>query len=148
MKLVIGVGNINRGDDGLGAYVAKRLLEQIGPEVRVVTHLGGADLFELWSQADSVIIVDAVSSGAEPGMVHRLDANDGPLPSNLFASSTHALGVSEAVELARVLDRMPQKMIIFGVEAKQFSPGVGISPELEPAIEHVVERVIEEVAHA
>ena len=90
----------------------------------------------------------AVSSDGDPSEIYRFDANENPLPSTLFASSTHALGVSEAVELARVLDRLPQKFIIYGIVGKQFSPGIGISPELEPAIDHVVSQVIEELTHA
>lgn len=148
MKVVIGVGNSIRGDDALGPHVATLLRERAGKDVKVVEHAGGPELLEFWGDAEFVVIVDAVCSGSVPGTVHRLDVKDDPLPTNLFPASTHALGVAEAVELARVLDRMPKKMVVFGIEGKQFNLGAEISPELEPAIQDVVERVLKEVADA
>ena len=46
-------------------------------------------------------------SGAAPGTTRRLDASRERLPAELFRGSTHALGLAEAVELARALDRLP-----------------------------------------
>ena len=82
--------------------------------------------------ADEIVLVDAVSSGAPPGTVHSFDASAEPLPAVLFgASSTHALGLAEAVELARSLGRLPGRVLVYGVEGGTFAYGKGLSPEVE-----------------
>lgn len=67
-------------------------------------------LIDAWEGEGEVVLVDAVSSGAPPGTVHRLDPLKGPLPAELFRRSTHHLGVTEAVELARALDRLSDRL--------------------------------------
>jgi hypothetical protein len=59
-------------------------------------------------RADEAIVVDAVSSNAQSGAIHRLDAVSTKLPAELYRGSTHALSVAEAVELARALERLPR----------------------------------------
>ena len=92
------------------------------------------DLIEEWAGADRAIVVDAVSSGAEPGTIHRLDAAEGPLPAVLFRGSTHALGVAEAVELGRSLGRLPETLLVFGIEGGSFGAGAGLTPAVERAV--------------
>jgi hydrogenase maturation protease len=83
-----------------------------------------------------VTIVDAVSSGAPPGTVHELEAGGEPLPVRLFgSSSTHALGLAEALELARSLGRLPARVRVLGIEGARFDYGRGLSPEVEEAVE-------------
>ena len=65
------------------------------------------DLIDMWADEPQTTVIDAVSSGAEPGTIHRVDAGQARLPAELFRGSTHALGVAEAVELARALGRPP-----------------------------------------
>jgi hydrogenase maturation protease len=65
--------------------------------VRVIEHEGEPlDLIEEWSGADEAIVVDAVSSGAQAGAIHRLDAVSTKLPAEPFRGSTHPLSVAEA----------------------------------------------------
>lgn len=103
-------------------------------------------LIDTWEPSDEVWLVDAVSSGAAPGTVHRIDASERGLPAEIFRASTHHLGVPEAVELARALGRLPRRVIVYGVEGADFDAGRGITPEIAAAAEQVVEAVREEVA--
>jgi hydrogenase maturation protease len=136
---VIGVGNEWRRDDAAGLVVARRLRDARLSGVRVVEHEGEPlDLIEEWSGADEVIVVDAVSSGAEPGAIHRLDARSTRLPAELFNGSTHALSVAEAVELARVLERLPRRLLVYGIEGRSFTAGRGLTAEVEPAVSTLV----------
>ena len=132
---VIGLGNEWRGDDGVGPEVARRL----GGKV-----LGGEPigLVEALDGAGEVVLVDAVSSGAPPGTVHVFEAGSEPLPSTLFgATSTHALGLAEAVELARSLGRLPRRVLVYGIEGAAFSFGKALSREAADAAARVVEEV-------
>ena len=144
--LVIGLGNEYRRDDAVGLVVARRLKEAAPESVLVLEETGeGASLLESWQDAGTVILIDAVQSGAAPGTVHRLDARAQPIAKKFFRFSTHAFGLAEAVELARALGRLPPRLIVYGVEGRSFEAGVGLSPEVGAAVEVVVERVLEEL---
>ena len=115
-RLLIGLGNELRGDDAAGLLVA-RAARGRAAGIDVVESGGEPiDLLDSWEGFDDVVVADAVSSGAEPGTVHRIDAAAGPLPTPFASPSTHALGLAEAVELGRALDRLPTRLVVFGIE--------------------------------
>jgi hydrogenase maturation protease len=144
--LVIGVGNEFRSDDAVGIVVARRL-RQLSPEnVMVIEESGGgANSLESWKGADTVIIVDAASSGAKPGRIHCIDARAQQIPRGLLHYSTHAFNVGEAVELARVMDRLPPRMLLYGVEGEDFDEGMALSRAVEESVDTVVELVLKQV---
>jgi hydrogenase maturation protease len=146
---VIGVGNRWREDDGAGLVVAQRLTGAVPESVEVLEHEGEpTSLVEAWEGADAVWLVDAVSSGAPPGTVYRLDAGDDALPARLFRASTHHVGLAETVELARTLGRLPARTIVFGIEGARFRAGEGLTPEVAAAVARVADAVAEEVSSA
>jgi hydrogenase maturation protease len=144
--LVIGVGNAYRRDDGVGLVVARRLRAEAPERVAVREESGeGAALIAAWEGADAVLVIDAVHSGQAPGTVQRLDAGERALPADLFHLSTHAVSVADAVELARTLGQLPPRLVVYGIEGKDFEAGVGLSPEVEEAARRVVGLVLEEI---
>lgn len=147
--LILGVGNPYRSDDGVGMAVTHRLRERGVPGIRVVEQSGeGAELMEAWKDSSTVFVIDAVSSGAKAGTIHRLDAARDPIPKQFFHYSTHAFSVAEAVELARALGKLPPRLIIYGIEGKKFEAGVGLSPDVAKAARLVAEKIIMEIGHA
>lgn len=162
-RLFIGIGNPLRGDDvaGLLAARALRRLKDLGVsrtpnpsasdgEGVEVRELEGepVDLIEAWEGAGFVIVADAVASGAEPGVVHRIDASAGPLPAALAGHSTHALGLAEAVELGRALERLPRRLVVYGIEAARFEAGAEPSAAVLAAVERVAAAAVEELREA
>lgn len=145
--LVIGIGNPYRGDDGAGAAVAGKISELSITGVTVIIQDGeAARLIESWNEDDSVIVVDTVSSGHEPGVLMRFDAVEDSLPVKYFShSSTHSFSLAEAVELARAIDKLPGRLVIYGIEGKNFDNGSEISSEVTVAIEKVTERIIRDI---
>jgi hydrogenase maturation protease len=138
--MVIGIGNEFRHDDAAG-LIAVRQLRELG--VTAEEHEGDlATLIGLWEGAGDLILIDAVSSGAVPGTLHRLDVSSVPLPPEVFRSSTHALGLADAVELSRTLGTLPPRVLVFGVEAQDFTAGTGLTPEVERAVSVLVEEVV------
>ena len=149
IPLIIGIGVEYRGDDAIGLVVARRLKEHFADSFTVLEKSGaGAALMEAWRGVETVIIIDAVMSGAEPGTIHRLDAKTQPLPKGAFRCSTHAFGVAEAIELSRVMDEFPQSMMVIGIEGKNFAAGFGLSPEVEKAAYEAVRQVFAEAAQS
>jgi len=144
--LIIGIGNEYRRDDGVGVAVAKLLREQNLPHTTIIAATGeGTALMEAWAGAGTVILVDAVVSGAVPGTVHRFDALAQPVLPELFNHSTHAFGVAGAIELGRVLNRLPARLIFYGIEGEDFASGVGLSAAVEGAVPPVAGRIGQEV---
>lgn len=97
-----------------------------------------------WKEHDRVCVVDAVSSGASPGSIHRMDASKEPIPSKFFSCSTHDFGVAEAIELARTLGQLPRQLKLFGIEGNNFQPGEILSAEVERAIKLVVDEIMQQ----
>jgi hydrogenase maturation protease len=134
-------GNRNRGDDAAALLVADCLRQHgIHAEVYDTDPLG---IIESWSRSDDVIVVDAMVTGGPPGSVEVWEV---PLPTNSSGArtSTHGLGVSEAIRLAEVLRRLPRRLRVYGIEGKQFDPGAGLSREVKQAAENVAQQIASE----
>ena len=142
---IIGVGNALRGDDGAGAAVVSQLRAADIPAYNFDGD--GAELMEMWVGQPQVIVIDAASSGAPPGTLHRFDATFDVLPKNFFRHSTHQFGVAEAVEMARTLDRLPGQLIVYGVEGADFTLGAPLSPDVQNAVLDVVGRIKSDIGH-
>jgi hydrogenase maturation protease len=143
--LLIGVGNLLRGDDAAGRLTANLIRSRNCPAFRVIEHGGeGASLMEAWAGVQDVIVVDVVSSNSPPGTIFRFDATKNPLQTKLFQNSTHSFGLQEAVELSRALDRLPRHLIVYGIQAQSFETGAPPSDEVQKAIQEVVARILQE----
>ncbi len=153
---VVGVGNRYRGDDGAGLAAAQRLGETANVPVTLLDAIGdGTALLEAWREADTVIVLDAMRSGAAPGTVRRL-GGDEDTPAAVAAAlsagrgaggSTHGLGVADAIALGDALGRLPRRLVLIGIEGARFDTGGALSPEVERAIDRAVSFGLEEVAH-
>jgi hydrogenase maturation protease len=131
-RVVIGLGSDLRGDDSAGLEVARRLRGALPPSVVVMESSGDpAALVEAWSGAALAIVVDAVRSGAPPGTVH-LPAE--PPALSRQPSGSHALGLADAVELGRALGRLPDELVVVGIEGGDFTPGAPMTPPVLAAV--------------
>ena len=144
--VVIGVGNSLRGDDAAGLEAVRRLRTRAERAGGVREQEGETlGLIEQWEGATAVVLVDATHSGSPPGTIHRLDASSTALPAQLrSSSSTHAVGIGEAIELARSLDRLPRRVVLYGVEGRSFGTGAGLSDEVRAAIPALAAAVVSE----
>ncbi|NUT54028.1 MAG: hydrogenase maturation protease [Saccharothrix sp.] len=141
--VVVGVGNEFRRDDGVGPAVA-RAVARLG----VPAEISDGDpvrLMEAWGQAEVVVVVDAIRcTPARPGHVHRVSVAGAGEP----ATSSHGFGVPEAVELARVLDRLPRRLVVLAVEVSDVAFGSGLSTPVAAAVPALVDEVLRVVAAA
>ena len=143
---MICVGNRWRCDDGAGLAVAEQLRGTLPAGVDLSEREGEpTSLIDAWDGAEAVWLVDAVASGAEPGEVHRLDAGDRALPPELFRTSTHHVGLAEAVELARTLGRLPAQTVVYGIEGASFDVGDELTPAVAAAAARAADDIREEV---
>ncbi|GGM21876.1 peptidase M52 [Streptomyces fumigatiscleroticus] len=148
---VIGVGNAYRRDDGVGWAVIARLAERAAgrplPPGTVLHACDGepARLLSLWERAGLAVVVDAAHARpARPGRVHRLALEDAQ-PEPTGAASSHGLGLGEAVELSRVLGRLPRRLVVYAVEGADHTWGTGLSAAVAAQVDAVACRVEEEI---
>jgi hydrogenase maturation protease len=144
--LVIALGNPDRGDDGVGLAVAQCLRELLPNEVPIISASGDAlGLIPTWAEFDAIICIDAVASANAPGSIHRFDLTAADLPNQFAVASSHALGLVDAIALARALQETPRQIIVYGVEGVCFAAAAPLTPEVAAAIVDVAHRVAAEV---
>lgn len=144
--VVIGIGNPYRRDDGVGPAVLE-LLRAGGPTGALLAESDGepAALIELWDGAPLALVVDAVHTPADsrhagqPGRVHRLGVHHPAYRAG--AASSHGVDLGEAVDLARVLGRLPRRMLLYGIEAGEVGFGVGLTPAVARSAERVAAEI-------
>jgi hydrogenase maturation protease len=143
------VGNPWRRDDAAGLAVGRLLEGTLPLDVDLLEREGEPTaLIDAWEGAVRLWLVDAVSSGAAPGTLHRFDCSSAELPAGLFRGSTHHVGLAEAVELARALGRLPGHTVLFGIEGGSFELGDELTPPVAAAIARTAEAVRAEVVEA
>jgi hydrogenase maturation protease len=144
--VVIGVGNRFRRDDGVGPAVIDRLRALDLPGVRLADSDGEpAGLIELWSGTTTAVVVDAVHTKTpSPGRVHRL-AMDSVAGDRSGAASSHGIDLGQAVELARVLGRLPDRLVVLAIEVADTGYGSGLSAAVTAAADRVAADLAEEL---
>ena len=141
--MVVGIGNAERGDDGVGLEVA-RLVDQLHlADVYVTQFREPAQILddELLA-ADIVVVADALSSGAPVGAIAVREVDDRPLPEWTGAGGTHAVGLAAVVELARALGRLPERLVVVGVEGADYEPGTDLSAPVRRAVQEAADTVV------
>ena len=136
--LIVGLGNPDRGDDAAGIQTARRL----SGHLRAHEITDCSKLLDLWAGETSCTVIDATRSGADPGTVTTFDGLAETLPADTFRS-THTLGLRDVVELGRAIGRLPECLIVFGIEGATFELGKPMSPAVEEAVESLVASLAE-----
>ena len=144
---IMGVGNILFTDEGVGVRVLETLSEQyeFPPNVKIVDGgVLGMNLLGTISEADHLIVIDAVRNGQEPGTLYRLEGED--IPQRVLAkNSLHQVDLLEALTFCEALDKHPQTLII-GIEPKDIKTvGLDMTPIVAGKMQTMVEMVIFEL---
>ena len=136
-SVVIGVGNRWRRDDAVGLEIVDVLEERVDDSVRLV-HSDGEPtrLLDAFALAPRVIMVDAVVTGAPPGTVHRFTDED----------LSHLVQLVETIHLGMLLGRLPNGLVLIGIEATDFANGEGMTEAVVAAIPSAATVVIKELA--
>jgi hydrogenase maturation protease len=144
--LVLGVGNLLLGDEGVGVHVAQRMMTiKMPPEVRVVE--GGTDGFGLVNvitEADRMILIDAVKGGGQPGSIYRFEIEDCPPYPDIFKTSVHQISILEVINLSSLIGSTPRTTII-GIEPACMEMGMELSPAVAAKVPRIIEMIKEEV---
>lgn len=144
--LILGLGNVICGDDGLGVAAVQRLAREceLPPGVRALDGgtLGLALLAHV-SDADDLLLVDAVRADAPPGTFVRLDGED-VAPAVRERLSVHQIGVADLLDGLRLLDAYPRRLVLLGLVPATLELGFGCSPPVAARLDELVDRVVAE----
>lgn len=143
--LVIGCGNILRGDDAAGPVLIRRLHERGVPAgVRLVDGgTAGMDVAFAMRGASRVLIVDASRTGAEPGTVYRIPAHELTDLPTLDGLHAHNFRWDHALSFGDWLlgpDR-PQDVTVLLVEAASTEPGAELTAPVAAGVHRVIELI-------
>jgi len=139
--LVLGIGNVLMGDEGVGSFAARDLAGDAAPPgVAVVDGgTGGLHLLGLLSDHDPVVIIDATLDQQTPGTISVLRPR---YPSDFPRSLTaHDIGLRDLVEAAALLGQLPEIHLVTVSIGEAPELGLELRPRIAAAVPAVVARV-------
>ncbi|MBN2526864.1 MAG: hydrogenase maturation protease [Deltaproteobacteria bacterium] len=144
---VLCIGNALVADDAFGPLVYEHFIangtSRYPDTAFCLLGVGGLDLLSEFEGEDMVVVVDAVSSGSEPGTLSVLPWQHIEKVSGTPVTS-HDIGLDEVMKIGRMLqpEQMPKEVIFVGVEGKDFSSiGHSLSPEVQHAIPKALQAI-------
>jgi hydrogenase maturation protease len=146
--VILGIGNILYSDEGFGVRVIERLQElyTFSDNVSIIDGgVLGMNLLGVISQADYLIVVDAVRNGGTPGTLVRLRGAE--IPARIRAkNSLHQVDFLEALTMCQALDKVPQTVIL-GVEPQDIGTlSTELTPLIQTQVDPMTDRVLLEIA--
>ncbi len=143
--LVVGCGNLLRGDDGVGPILVRHLWERGLPDgVRLVDGgTAGMDVAFQMRGAQRVVIVDASATGAGPGTVYRVPGHELAELPPLQGLHTHSFRWDHAIAFARwaLEGACPDDITVFLIEAENVAVGAELSAPVVAAMELVIDEI-------
>lgn len=140
--LVVGCGNLLRGDDGVGPVLVRHLWERGVPAGARLVDGGtaGMDVAFQMRGAERVVIIDAAATGAEPGTVYRVPGHELAELPPLQGLHTHSFRWDHALAFARwaLGPACPEDVTVFLIEAAGVAPGMDLSEPVTAAMEQVI----------
>jgi hydrogenase maturation protease len=139
--LVLGVGNVLLGDEGVGAAAARQLEASLpaGPADVIDGGTGGFHLLSLFRDYSHIILIDAAADGHPPGTVRHLQPRfAADYPPTL---SAHDIGLKDMIESAALLGDAPRIDLITVSIAAPGGLGLELSPAVSASLDEVERRV-------
>lgn len=138
MKLIVGVGNRYRRDEGVGPAVVDRLTEgkTLAPGIQAVdAGTPGVGLLEIARGADRMVVVDAMRTGGAPGTIHVVEPGRLRSLGQEAELSLHGVSMLGVIRLAEALGERLPEIAIVGVEVEDVGWGEGLSPGVDLAVD-------------
>lgn len=146
--LVLGIGNVLMGDEGVGVHAIK-LLEQseFPPLVKLLDGgTGSFYLLEAMQNARRIILIDATIDGNPPGTITRLTPRySSEYPRSLTA---HDIGLKDLIDSFYLTGKEPD-VILYTVTVTTLEGDLSLelTPPLQKALPELCRQVKEEIAN-
>ena len=145
--LVLGLGNILRGDEGLGVHALKRLVDRydLAPEVETIDGgTLGLDLLPYLEGTSALLVIDAVQARGAPGSLVRLQ-DDEIMPALAVKLSLHQAGLRELLATSRLLGTYPPLVVLWGIEPGDIDWTTELSAPVAASLDALVDAVTGEL---
>jgi len=145
--MILGIGCVLLRDEGFGVKVIHEIDRRYEFPDNVELMDGGVlgvNLLGFISQADYLIVVDAIHNKGKPGDLYRLSGD--AVPERIRAkNSLHQVDFLEALTLCNALDKVPDTVII-GVEPEDIDTcSIELTPAVRDQVDAVIDRVLAEL---
>ena len=145
MLKVIGLGNLLRGDDGIGPVIIEKLGE-MNQSLPLQFYDAGSDAFTVLDHllgSEPVLIIDCARIGKKPGSVQKILIKDNKnLPINL-GISLHGYSLMEVWQIACSMG-VKNDLLVIAVEPKSVEFNTGLSEDVKKSIQTILQMVAEE----
>jgi len=134
--LVLGLGNLLLGDDGVGLRLLELLAEESDYGEAVDFIDGGTQglaLLGYLADRNAVLVLDAIAQSDPPGTVHVVRGIEDFRPRR--AGTAHENSAMELFETAKVLGNSWKEVVLVGIEPKNLRTGMELSPEVEASMD-------------
>jgi len=147
--LVLAVGNILLGDDGVGQKLLAGMAPLAGRWGGAVELVDGGTqgmaLLGFLTGRRAVVLLDAVAVGAAPGAVHRLHDQAVFAAAPRAGMTTHEASAVELLRAAALVGELPDEVVVVGVEPANLETGVGLSEVVEASVANALRAAVEAV---
>jgi len=147
--LVLGLGNILLGDEGVGVRVVERLLEQYDfPEGVRVMDGGtlGMDLLPYVEDASRLLVIDAVQARKPPGTLVRMEGDEIPVFLDASKVSPHQEGLQDLLAVAVLKGYLPDEVVFWGAQIESLGVGLELSAPVAAQVDALGGKVLEELS--
>jgi hydrogenase maturation protease len=117
--LVLGIGNILWADEGFGVRAVEAFHAAYSVPDNVTLLDGGTQglyLVQFVTEADHLIVFDAIDYGLEPGTLKLVENNEVPKFTGAKKMSLHQTGFQEVLSAADLLGRYPERLALIGCQ--------------------------------
>jgi hydrogenase maturation protease len=141
--IVMGIGNLLLGDEGVGVHAAQALMKMDLPDAVEVLDVGTAllDALPALENKKRVIILDAMQAKGKPGTIYRTLLEH--CQQNQRIDSMHSFDLFRM--LAFNQNDIKPEVIVLGVEPAIIEWGLELSPEVYASFPFLIEAVLKEV---
>ncbi|MFV9503495.1 MAG: HyaD/HybD family hydrogenase maturation endopeptidase [Oscillochloridaceae bacterium umkhey_bin13] len=146
--LILGLGNLILGDDGLGVRMIERLLEQYALPAQVEAIEGGTlglHLLPYLEGVQALLIIDAIWADQPPGSLIRLEGEALPVALN-DTMSPHQFGLAELLAVGSLYGPMPQRIVLWGIVPASMEFGLELSEPVAAKLDELMAQLVAELA--
>ncbi len=144
---ILGIGNTLFSDEGVGIHLLPLLEEELKDyeNIEIIEGLtDGMRLLGPVEDAEKLIIIDAINAGVEPGTIITLVGDEIPAYFGI-KMSIHQLGFQEVLMAAKLRERYPKEIVMFGMQPTSLELGIELTENNQKRLGELKDAVVKQV---
>jgi len=144
---ILGIGNTLFSDEGVGIHLLPLLEEALidDENIEIIEGLtDGMILLGPVEDAENLIIIDAINAGMDGGKIITLKGDEIPAYFGI-KMSIHQLGFQEVLLAAKMRERYPKEIVMFGMQPTSLQLGIGLTETNQSKLRELANVVLDQV---